>query len=66
MESIVLRYLGKKDPKLKDPILVEGLPGVGNVGKLTLGVLTRSEYARHAVLCALIAFLHPDLYRVAV
>ncbi len=37
----------------------------GNVGKLTLGVLTRSEYARHAVLCALIAFLHPDLYGVA-
>lgn len=35
----------------------------GNVGKLTLGVLERSEYARHAVLCALVAFLHPDLYR---
>ena len=34
----------------------------GNVGKLTLGVLPRSEYARHAVLCALVAFLHPDLY----
>ena len=35
---------------------------VGNVGKLTLGVLPRSDYARHAVLCALVAFLHPDLY----
>jgi inosine/xanthosine triphosphatase len=35
----------------------------GNVGKLSLGVLNRSEYARHAVLCALIPFLHPDLYR---
>jgi inosine/xanthosine triphosphatase len=34
----------------------------GNVGKLTGGVLPRSEYARHAVLCALVAFLHPDLY----
>lgn len=34
----------------------------GNVGKLSLGVLTRSEYARHAVTCALIPFLHPDLY----
>lgn len=38
---------------------------VGNVGKLSLGVLTRSEYARHAVLCALVRFLHPDLYPTA-
>jgi non-canonical (house-cleaning) NTP pyrophosphatase len=35
---------------------------MGNVGKLTAGVLTRSEYARHAVLCALVAFVNPDLY----
>lgn len=35
---------------------------VGNVGKLTLGVLPRTEYARHAVVCALVRFLHPDLY----
>ena len=35
---------------------------VGNVGKLTGGVLTRQEYARHAVVCALVRFLHPDLY----
>jgi len=35
---------------------------LGNVGKLTLGVLPRSDYARHAVLCALVFFLHPDLY----
>jgi non-canonical (house-cleaning) NTP pyrophosphatase len=34
----------------------------GNVGKLTGGVLPRSEYARHAVVCALVAFLNPDLY----
>lgn len=34
----------------------------GNVGKLTAGVLPRSEYARHAVLCALVAFVNPDLY----
>lgn len=43
-----------------------GLPSptraAGNVGKLTAGVLPRSEYARHAVLCALVAFLNPDLY----
>lgn len=35
---------------------------IGNVGKLTLGVLPRSDYARHAVLCALVELLHPDLY----
>jgi len=35
---------------------------VGNVGKLSRGVLTRAEYGRHAVLCALVQFLHPDLY----
>ena len=34
----------------------------GNVGKLTAGVLPRREYARHAVLCALVAFVNPDLY----
>jgi inosine/xanthosine triphosphatase len=35
---------------------------IGNVGKLTLGALSRSEYSRHAVLCALVRFLQPDLY----
>jgi inosine/xanthosine triphosphatase len=35
----------------------------GNVGKLTLGALPRADYARHAVLGALVRFLHPDLYR---
>ncbi len=35
---------------------------VGNVGKLTDGALPRAEYTRHAVLCALAAFLHPELY----
>ncbi|HVH06824.1 MAG TPA: DUF84 family protein, partial [Myxococcota bacterium] len=35
----------------------------GNVGKLTAGALPRADYARHAVLCALVSFLHPDLYR---
>ncbi len=36
--------------------------GLGNVGRLSLGVLTRAEYARHAVVCAMLRFLHPDLY----
>jgi inosine/xanthosine triphosphatase len=35
---------------------------IGNIGKLTAGVLTRAEYGRHAVLCALVAYLNPDLY----
>jgi hypothetical protein len=35
---------------------------LGNIGKLTLGVLPRSEYTRHAVLCALVALIHADLY----
>lgn len=32
MDSIIVNYL--EEPKLKNPILIEGLPGVGNVGKL--------------------------------
>lgn len=35
---------------------------VGNVGKLTLGVLPRRDYACQAVLCALVELLNPDLY----
>jgi inosine/xanthosine triphosphatase len=35
---------------------------VGNIGKLSHGALPRAEYARHGVLCALVAFLQPDLY----
>ncbi len=35
---------------------------VGNIGRLTLGVLSRSEYGRQAVLCALVRFLHPGMY----
>ena len=35
------RYLVKKinSPKLKNPILIEGLPGVGNVGKIAVDFL---------------------------
>ena len=32
MDNVVIKYLEK--PKLKDSVLIEGLPGVGNVGKL--------------------------------
>ena len=34
----------------------------GNIGRLSLGVLPRSDYAQQAVLCALVRFLHPLLY----
>jgi hypothetical protein len=32
MDNVFVRYI--KEPKLVNPILIEGLPGVGNVGKL--------------------------------
>ena len=32
MDDIIIKYY--EEPKLKNPVLVEGLPGVGNVGKL--------------------------------
>jgi len=35
---------------------------IGNIGRLTDGVLPRAEYARHGVLCALVAFAQSDLY----
>jgi len=35
MEYVTVNFIGKK-PKLKNPILIEGLPGIGNVGKLVV------------------------------
>jgi inosine/xanthosine triphosphatase len=34
----------------------------GNIGRLTGGRLTRSAYGEQAVVCALVPFLHRDLY----
>lgn len=53
MEEIVIRY--RERPNLNDPVLIEGLPGVGNVGKLAaehmidhLGAVKFAEiYSRH-------------------
>lgn len=46
IEDISVRYLDSfKDKKLNEPILIEGLPGIGQVGKLV------AEYMIH-VLCA--------------
>ena len=35
MEYVTIRWIGRK-PKLRNPILIEGLPGIGNVGKLAV------------------------------
>ena len=35
MEFVSAQFIGKK-PKLKNPLLIEGLPGIGNVGKLAV------------------------------
>ena len=35
MDYVTVNYIGKK-PKLNNPILIEGLPGIGNVGKLAV------------------------------
>lgn len=39
MDGVMIKII--KRPKLKDPILVEGLPGVGNVGKISAEYLIR-------------------------
>lgn len=51
-------------PDEADPALGSGpsARGIGNIGRLSLGVLPRSDYGRQAVLCALVRFLHPGLY----
>ncbi len=35
MDIVVVKYIEEK-PKLNNPILIEGLPGIGNVGKLAV------------------------------
>ena len=44
MDYVTVRYLTKK-PKLNNPILIEGLPGIGNVGKLAVEHLIDSTKA---------------------
>ncbi|MEM0466127.1 MAG: proteasome assembly chaperone family protein [Candidatus Thermoplasmatota archaeon] len=45
METVIVRYVDKK-PKLKNPILIEGLPGIGNVGKLAVEHLIEITHAK--------------------
>jgi len=35
MDCVAVKYVAKK-PKLRNPIFIEGLPGIGNVGKLAV------------------------------
>lgn len=44
MDEIIIRYLEK--PKLRHPTLIEGLPGVGNVGKLAAEHLIEQLHAK--------------------
>ena len=44
MDNIVFRYTSK--PKLRNPILIQGLPGIGNVGKLAAEHLLEEIKAR--------------------
>src|SRR5438034_44355 len=41
MDNITIRYTDH--PKLDDPIFIEGLPGIGNVGKLAADLVKEME-----------------------
>lgn len=45
MEQVKVQYIGKK-PSLNEPIFIEGLPGVGNVGKLAVEHLIETLKAK--------------------
>jgi uncharacterized protein (TIGR00162 family) len=45
MKTVTVKYVNKR-PKLNDPILIEGLPGIGNVGKLAVEHLIESTKAK--------------------
>ena len=45
MDLVTIQYVGKK-PKLKNPIFIEGLPGIGNVGKLAVEHLIEVLHAK--------------------
>lgn len=45
MKTITINYIAKK-PKLTNPLLIEGLPGIGNVGKLAVEHIIESIKAK--------------------
>lgn len=48
----------KEKPKLKKPILIEGLPGIGNVGKVAVDFLIENMKAKK--LCELVSYGMPN------
>ena len=44
MERTTIRYVSK--PKLKQPVLIQGLPGIGNVGRIAAGYLVNELKAK--------------------
>ena len=59
MEDVLIRIVDK--PDLKDPVLVEGLPGVGNVGKLAADYL-REQLKAKPVASIYSKFFPPQVY----
>jgi len=48
MDMVTIKYVSNK-PKLKNPIMIEGLPGIGNVGKLAVEHLIDNVKAKKFV-----------------
>ena len=59
MEDVLIRVTDK--PQLKDPVLVEGLPGVGNVGKLAADYL-RDQLKAKPLASVYSKFFPPQVY----
>jgi len=45
MDNVIIKYIGKK-PQLNNPIFIEGLPGIGNVGKLAVEHIIETTKAK--------------------
>ncbi len=60
MDDVVIRVVDKL-PTLRDPILVEGLPGVGNVGKLAADYL-RDQLKAKPLATIYSRFFPPQVY----
>jgi uncharacterized protein len=59
MDDVLIRVIEK--PDLKDPVLVEGLPGVGNVGKLAADYLKEQLKAK-PIASVYSKFFPPQVY----
>jgi len=59
MDDVLIRITEK--PELKDPVLVEGLPGVGNVGKLAADYL-REQLKAKPIASIYSKFFPPQVY----